>query len=62
MQAAEAQSATREATLADVDRIESLTLEDFAVDLKSVTLPEGPIKDGDLSRAADRFLGALRSH
>jgi NAD(P) transhydrogenase subunit alpha len=34
------------ATLADVDRMESLTLEDFVVDLRGVELPEGPLERG----------------
>jgi type IV secretion system protein VirD4 len=50
---------TREATLADVDRIDSLTLDDFAVDLTGVELPEGPVSEADLSRTADRFVDAF---
>jgi type IV secretion system protein VirD4 len=50
---------TRAATLADVDRMESLTLEDFAVDLKDVMLPEGPLSEADLSRAAGSFVSAF---
>jgi type IV secretion system protein VirD4 len=50
---------TREATLADVDRMDSLTLDDFAVDLTGVELPEGRVSEADLSRTADRFVGAF---
>jgi type IV secretion system protein VirD4 len=50
---------TREATLADVDRMDSLTLDDFAVDLTGVELPEGPVSEADLSRTADRFVDAF---
>jgi type IV secretion system protein VirD4 len=50
---------TREATLADVDRMDSLTLDDFAVDLTGVELPEGPVSEADLSRTADKFVDAF---
>src|SRR5271170_2304586 len=56
----ESKPATREATLADIDRIESITLEDFAADLKRVKLPEGPLSDEDAARAVDNLLEALR--
>jgi type IV secretion system protein VirD4 len=36
----EARPATREATVADIDRLETLTLEDFAVDLDRVKIPK----------------------
>jgi type IV secretion system protein VirD4 len=36
----EARPATREATAADIDRLESLTLEDFAVDFDRVKIPQ----------------------
>jgi type IV secretion system protein VirD4 len=52
--------ATREATLADLDRLETLTLEDFEADLGSVVLPEGPLSEVDLSRAAGSFVDAFR--
>jgi hypothetical protein len=55
-----AASATREATLADLDRLETLTLEDFEADLGSVVLPEGPLSEVDLSRAAGSFVDAFR--
>jgi type IV secretion system protein VirD4 len=49
----------REATLADVDRMDSLTLDDFVVDLTGVELPDGPVSDADLSRTADKFVDAF---
>ena len=51
---------TREATLADLDRLESLTLEDFAADFERVKMPEGPLEDEDITRAAESFLEKLR--
>ena len=56
----EPEPATREATLADLDRLESLRLEDFAADFERVKLPDGPLTDQDLSRAVESFLDALR--
>jgi type IV secretion system protein VirD4 len=57
---AESALATREATLADVDRLDSLTLEDFEADLGSVVLPDGPLSEVDLVRAAGSFVDAFR--
>jgi len=54
------QPKTREATLQDVERIESLTLDDFAADFSKVELPEGPLTEGDLSRAVSSFLDSLK--
>jgi type IV secretion system protein VirD4 len=54
------QPKTREATLQDVERIESLTLDDFAADFSKVELPEGPLTEGDLSRAVSSFLESLK--
>ena len=51
---------TREAAIADLDRLESLTLDDFAADFSKLQLPEGPLSEGDLSRAAASFLDTLR--
>jgi hypothetical protein len=52
---------TREATVEDIERIESLTLEDFAADLSKVQLPgrEGPLSEGELKLAVDTFLNSL---
>ena len=58
-------SATREATVADIERIDQLTLEDFAVDFDRVQLPqkgEGErLSAQELQAAADSFLESLRS-
>ena len=54
--------ATREATLADIDRIDSITLDDFAADLKRVKMPESPMSDADAARAVANLLDALRGH
>lgn len=51
---------TREATLADVDRMESLTLEDYAVDLSHLKVPEGPLSTEDTKRLADSFVQAFQ--
>lgn len=50
----------REATVEDIDRIDSMTLEDFAVDFSPVEIPEGPMTQWDTQRAADSFLATLR--
>jgi type IV secretion system protein VirD4 len=51
----------RDATVEDVDRIESLTLEDFETDFSKVQIPdrEGPLSDGEMKVAVDTFLGSL---
>jgi hypothetical protein len=55
----------REATLEDVARLDSLTLEDFDADFSAVRIPQKP--DGErltaeeLQRAADDFLASLRA-
>jgi type IV secretion system protein VirD4 len=51
----------REATVEDIDRIESLTLDDFAADFDKVKLPEsGSMTEQDLQVAAESFLETLR--
>jgi type IV secretion system protein VirD4 len=53
--------ATREATVADIDRLESLTLEDFAADFSQVKLPDsGRLTQADLGVAVESFLASLR--
>jgi type IV secretion system protein VirD4 len=56
----------RDATLADIDRIESLTLDDFAADFDKVTLPEKAegerMTSEELKVAAESFLATLREH
>jgi type IV secretion system protein VirD4 len=52
---------TRDATVEDIEQLQSLTLDDFAADLSRVPLPAaGPLTDQDLSTAAERFLETLR--
>ena len=53
--------ATREATPDDINRIDSLTLEDFATDFSQVKLPEsGPLTDEDMTGAVASFISKLR--
>lgn len=52
--------AVRDATVEDVERIDSLTLDDFAADFDQIELPLGPLSEEDLHAAADRFLQVLR--
>jgi type IV secretion system protein VirD4 len=58
------QEVVREATLADIDRIESLTLDDFAADFNKVTMPEKAegerMTSEELRMAAESFLATLR--
>lgn len=55
---------TREATMEDLERIDSLTLDDFAVDWSRVEIPQKAdgesLTDGELQRAADSFLETIR--
>jgi len=55
---------TREATVEDIERIESLTLEDFETDFSKAKIPdhEGPVSDQELYSAAERVVDALREH
>ncbi len=51
----------REATAEDVNRIDSLTLDDFAADFSKVILPEsGRLSEQDLNVAVESFLATLR--
>jgi hypothetical protein len=54
----------REATVEDIDRLESLTLEDFDVDFDRVTIPEKPdgerLTSQELHSAVESFLDTLR--
>jgi type IV secretion system protein VirD4 len=54
---------TREATLADIDRIDQLTLEDFAADFSNVPFPQdpGPLSDTQMTDLANAFIDSLRS-
>ena len=52
----------REGTAQDVERIESLRPEDFALDLASVQLPdkEGPLTDGEMKAAVESFVNSVK--
>jgi len=62
--ALDARPVTREATAADIDRLESLKLEDFAADFGNIRLPqkaEGErLTTEELNAAAESFLDTLR--
>jgi hypothetical protein len=64
-QVGEAPVATREATVADIDRLESLTLEDFVADFDQVKIPqkaEGErLTSEELNSAVESFLDTLRT-
>jgi type IV secretion system protein VirD4 len=52
---------TREGGIEDIDRLETLTLEDFDADFSQVKLPEsGRLTDQDLGVAVESFLASLR--
>ena len=55
----------REATVEDIERLESLTLEDFDVDLKNLKIPEKPagerLSSDELNAAVDSFLESLKT-
>lgn len=54
---------TRDATLKDIERIKSLTLEDFATDFSSVEMPqrEGRLSDEEMQSTVERFMSTLRT-
>ncbi len=56
---------TREATIEDVERIDSLTLDDFAVDFSQVKVPQKPrgerLTEDELHTAVESFLATLRT-
>ena len=56
---------TREATMQDIDRIESIGLEELGIDAGKVRLPEKAegerLTDEELRTAAESFLASLRS-
>jgi type IV secretion system protein VirD4 len=56
-----ARASVREATLEDIDRLDALTLEDFAADVGQLTLPlEGRMSEQELQGAVEEFLATLR--
>jgi hypothetical protein len=52
----------REATAQDIERIESLTLEDFATDFSKVQIPDrqGPLSDAEMKVAVETLLDSLK--
>jgi type IV secretion system protein VirD4 len=58
---AEAAPVSRAAGPADIERLESLTLEDFATEFSHVEIPdhEGPMTDAEMNKAVDSFLETL---
>jgi type IV secretion system protein VirD4 len=63
--APEVRPATQEATAADIDRLESLKLEDFAADFGNIKLPQKAdgkrLTSEELNAAAESFLDTLRT-
>jgi type IV secretion system protein VirD4 len=61
----EARPVPREATVADIDRLDSLTLEDFAVDFDRVKIPQKPegerLTSEELNAAVESFLDTLKT-
>lgn len=59
--AAQGAALTREATAEDIERIESLTPDDFAIDLSGLEIPqhEGPLTDAEMAKAVESFLDTL---
>jgi type IV secretion system protein VirD4 len=61
---AESAPATRTATLADLDRIETLTLEDFSADFSRIEIPATAagerLSEGALDGVVDSFLASLK--
>jgi type IV secretion system protein VirD4 len=51
----------RQGTVEDIDRLESLTLEDFATDFSKVPIPdkEGPLSDAEMKVVVDAYLSSL---
>jgi hypothetical protein len=51
----------REATAADLGRLDTLTLADFATDFSKVPIPDrdGPLTDGEMRTAVDAFVQSL---
>jgi type IV secretion system protein VirD4 len=51
----------REGSVEDIDRLESLTLQDFATDFSAVPIPdkEGPLTDNEMNVAVDAFVNSV---
>jgi hypothetical protein len=56
--------AVRDATVEDIDRLQSLTLEDFDVDFDRIQVPQKPegerLTSQELNAAVESFLNTLR--
>jgi type IV secretion system protein VirD4 len=61
--AAAADTTLRPAAAADLDRLDELTLEDFACDFSQVEFPthDGPWSDAEMQTAVDGFMAALET-
>ena len=61
----EARPITREATIADIERLESLTLEDFAADFDRVKIPQKAdgerLSSEELNVVVASFLDTLKT-
>lgn len=57
----EGTTVTREGTVADIDRLDSLTADDFDVDFSRVKIPDhdGPVPDSDIVTAATDFVNHI---
>ena len=53
----------RPATVADLDRLDELTLKDFACDFSKVEFPthDGPWSDAEMQTAVDSFMAAIET-
>ena len=58
-----ADTSVRPATAADLDRLDELTLEDFACDFSQVEFPthDEPWSDAELHTAVDGFMAAIET-
>ena len=58
---AEPVEVTRAAVPSDIERLDTLTLDDFATDFSRVEIPqhEGPMTDAEMGKAVDSFLESL---
>lgn len=63
LSSAAADTSVRPATAADLDRLDELTLEDFACDFSQVEFPthDGPWSDAEMQTAVDSFMAALET-
>ena len=53
---------SRAACIDDLERIETLALDDFAADFSEVKMPtEGRMSDGEMQQAVESFLASLRA-